>query len=334
MRLIGEIDNVDHAERFAAYLKTKGIDAHLEQESTTYQVWIRDEDRIEESIEFLDKFQTEPDAEKYRSAKTRALEIQRQEAKKRIQIQRNIVKVSNSGSVPRRLPLTIMLIAISGLVALFTNFGAKEKMNGPVFRALAFSAIDAPDSIQLIQDNNRNYDALNVRLASIRRGQVWRLITPIFIHLGVIHLLFNMYWLFQLGGLIEDQCGTVFLGFLVVAVAIFSNFFQGVVPVDVGGASPGFLGELLLNGFGGMSGVIYGLFGYIWMKMIFDPGKRLNLPQSTIFILLAWLLFCMTPLATQYVGPVGNWAHAVGLVVGIVVGLLPTWLPRQVNANT
>ena len=44
------------------------------------------------------------------------------------------------------------------------------------------------------------------------------------------------------------------------------------------------------NNFGGMSGVIYGLFAYIWTWQLFDPRKGLALPGSLILFMLASLV--------------------------------------------
>ena len=71
--------------------------------------------------------------------------------------------------------------------------------------------------------------------------------------------------------------------------------------------------------FGGMSGVVYGLFGYAWMKSTFDPQAGFRLSQITVIILMAWLVLCMT----SAVGSVANVAHVVGLVVGAAFGYLP-----------
>ena len=60
------------------------------------------------------------------------------------------------------------------------------------------------------------------------------------------------------------------------------------------------------------------------MKMSYDRTSNLFIPQSTVFFLLGWMVFCMTPLAEQYFGlHVANWAHAIGLVVGLVIGYWP-----------
>ena len=321
MRLIGSIERRDYAERFAAFLKTKEIDAHIEQEGEQFDLWIKDEDRVKDSLQLLDEFRGNPDELKYLQAKGLALELLKKEEQRRLQVQKNMVKVAPMRKLTRRPPLTLMLIIISGIVALMTNFGGYK--TGSVFRALAFSASGQEDGQKLMQANNDNVDAMSVRLASIGKGEFWRLLTPIFIHHGTIHLLFNMFMLYQLGLIIENRSGTVFLGLLVVASAVIPNFFQGVVPENVGGSIPYWMGEFLINGFGGMSGVVYALFGFMWMKTLFDPGAGMNLPQSTIFILVGWLFFCMTPMATEIGLNVANWAHAVGIIVGIVAGIMP-----------
>jgi GlpG protein len=109
----------------------------------------------------------------------------------------------------------------------------------------------------------------------------------------VIHLVFNMFWLFDLGRSIENRMGTATLLGIVVTSAGISN-----------------LAQYLWSGFdfGGMSGVVYALFGYCWL--------RGWIRESTVFILLGWLLFCMTGL----IGNIANAAHVMGLVVGVAWG--------------
>jgi GlpG protein len=118
-----------------------------------------------------------------------------------------------------------------------------------------------------------------------------------------------MYWLFLLGGMVEDRYGSLWLGWFVLLTAVISNlaqyYWQGPY-------------------FGGFSGVGYALFGYVWMKSKFDPAAGLYLGERDVFLMLLWFGICFT----GWIGPIANGAHAGGLVAGVVLGYLPQLLRR------
>ena len=131
----------------------------------------------------------------------------------------------------------------------------------------------------------------------LRGGQVWRLFTPMFVHLSWAHLILNMLALVQFGGLLERRYGVGrFLG-LVAVLALISNVSQYV------GAGPGF---------GGMSGVIFGLFGYVWIHGRVNPeGLGYVLDPQTVTATMVWFFLCFSGII-----PIANFAHAGGLIAG------------------
>ena len=57
-------------------------------------------------------------------------------------------------------------------------------------------------------------------LPEVKSGQYWRLITPIFVHFGIMHIVFNSLWLWELGGAIERTSQTWKLGALVLGIGV------------------------------------------------------------------------------------------------------------------
>lgn len=328
MRLIGELEDSRLGETFAAYLTTIGISAKSDQvEHGKCLIWAVEEDQLQQAKQELASFLQDPQAVKYTNVIQAANRIQRETADKQKRIQKKIT-VGQQKLNPKP-QVTVALIGLCVAIGLFTNFG--ERIDSALFRSLTFLGMEAPRSLEVWLAHNQNQDSLGLRMESIRRGEIWRGVTPALLHHGVIHLLFNMVWLFQLGRMIELRYGWWKFLLLVLVIALLSNLAQVMVPMRLGGSAPSFTEKgTLLIGLGGMSGVVYGIFGFIWIKSIVDPASRFFLPQSTVIILLAWLVFCMMPgpdealLSESMFGVrVANWAHAVGLLVGILAAFLP-----------
>jgi len=63
----------------------------------------------------------------------------------------------------------------------------------------------------------------SVGLTEIEGGQVWRLLTPVFVHFGAMHLVFNRLVLWHFGRMIELRRGPWFLAGLTLVLGIGSN---------------------------------------------------------------------------------------------------------------
>ena len=76
-------------------------------------------------------------------------------------------------------------------------------------------------------------------------------------------------------------------------------------------------GPLVNAVIGGMSGVLYGVFGFVWMQARFNRRYRYVLEESTTWLMMIWFVLCLTGL----VGPIANVAHAGGLIAGLIAGV-------------
>jgi GlpG protein len=301
MRQIGTLASETDARRLADYLLTHKVATQLLKEPEGWSVWVCDEDRVALAKQEFAEFTRHPADPRYQAAARAAQAVRKEEARAEKKYRRNLIDVRErwGRASVRYWPVTFGLIAVSVLVGILTNLG---RIDTPVRAWLTFAPYTLPGDGYIVYQE----PSLQTVADFLQHGQVWRLVTPIFIHFTVLHLVFNMMWLYDLGRQIEFRRGSWRLGLLVLVIAVTSNLAQYL-------ASTPF--------FGGMSGVVFGLFGYIWMKARFDPEAGLYMHPNTILLLLFWGLICTTGILDRVVGPIANWAHGVGLVTGMVIGL-------------
>lgn len=195
----------------------------------------------------------------------------------------------------KKVPVTLTLLLLACLVTV-----SFEWLFGPiVFLLVSFTPMEFVGG-----------QVVSLPLsATLYSGQWWRFITPIFLHFGLMHLVFNSLWIWVLGEMIERNQGQVKLIFLVLFTALVSNSAQ-----------------FLINGssqFGGLSGVVYGYLGYIWLRGRLKPQEGLVIGNALVIFMLGWMLLGMTDFSRSLGLNMANEAHLGGLLSGLAFALLP-----------
>lgn len=134
------------------------------------------------------------------------------------------------------------------------------------------------------------------------QGEWWRLITNCFLHIGIIHLLLNMYALIYIGLLLEPH-----LGRMKFTVAYF---LAGVA------ASTSSLWWHDLTISAGASGAIFGMYG-VFLAML---TTNLMEKKTRKPLLISIGVFVFYNLAYGMKGGIDNAAHIGGLLAGILIG--------------
>ena len=135
-------------------------------------------------------------------------------------------------------------------------------------------------------------------------GAYWGLLTSAFVHFGIWHVLFNMWWLKDFGAVLESTLGRSKYGLFVIAAAVVSSGAELALTSQTGV---------------GFSGVIYAMFGYLLAARRIQPLYQQILTRQTIIWLLGWLILCIVLTYTD-VWQVGNAAHVAGFLFGYCVG--------------
>jgi membrane associated rhomboid family serine protease len=156
----------------------------------------------------------------------------------------------------------------------------------------------------------------------INHGEWWRLVTPVFIHIGWLHLLVNMYSLFMLGPYVERLYGSARFVFFWIATGI-AGVAASYLASSMGG-KPGIMGRFLFRGGDGPSaGASGALFGLVGVLFVFGIKYRHELPEG--FKRAFGLGMLPTILINLFIGYtipfIDNAAHLGGLAAGMLFAL-------------
>ena len=311
MRELTTLNSQREAERLAGYLVTQSIPSSVEEEDDQWVIWVVNDDDRETAQKALEAFRQNPADNRYDTALVHARTLAKQESDARKTSHRRQVNFAERWN--RRWwythPATSVLIGISLLVSVICTDWGNFRRDGMGLPALC-THFESPILKRLFILETVRIDPSSWQVLTpfvpVLKGDFWRPVTPIFIHFGILHLLFNMIWMYQLAALVEFARGTRRYLILVFILAVTSNL----------GECYWSLWHARFPLFGGMSGVVFGMIGYVWIKGKTQPHEGLTLRPDTVVYSFLWLFLCMGGV----VGHVANAAHLVGLIVGIVLG--------------
>jgi rhomboid protease GluP len=143
----------------------------------------------------------------------------------------------------------------------------------------------------------------------IRAGQLWRFITPVFLHGSVAHIFFNMYALLSIGSFLERHFGHGRFALLYFLGAFSGNVFS----------------FLLTTGYSvGASTAVFGLVAaevifFYQNRKLFGSQARQAIGNA-VFIIAVNLLIGLAP-------GIDNWGHVGGLLGGAMFAWFagPRW---------
>lgn len=151
----------------------------------------------------------------------------------------------------------------------------------------------------------------------IREGQVWRLLTPIFLHYDIFHLFFNMIWLIVLGKQMELKLGSFRYILFILTAGILSNTAQYLM------TGPNFIG---------FSGVLCAMLTFVRTRQKKAAWEGYQMQASTFNFVMVFIiamfglqllsLFIEIYANTSFSLGIANTAHLTGLLIGILLGRL------------
>ncbi|HUA00605.1 MAG TPA: rhomboid family intramembrane serine protease [Candidatus Aquilonibacter sp.] len=187
------------------------------------------------------------------------------------------------------LTICCVIFAVSFLVT-FTKNGGVGMQGGGFLGILNFGAIDGNVLQRLGMSMPLPYDL----------AEPWRLVTAIFLHASILHILFNMWVLMDIGPQIEELYGSARFTFICVVTGVCGYLLSS------------FMGKFSV----GASGALLGLIGVI---LAITTGRRSIGMQMMRNQILRWLIYIVV---WGFLPGVDNWAHLGGFVSGFVLGKL------------
>lgn len=270
MQLLITFSNQRAAQAFVDYMATQGVGIEVKVNNNQFELWLADESQLNHTLQELERFLANPTDRRYSEASWHSGSTNAS-----IQYQRNNYWQSVRDKAGW---LTLSVMALCVIVYLLMQIlGTRQIMVW-----LAFPA----DAAQY--------------------GEIWRWLTPAFVHFSITHISFNLILWWYIGGPIEQRLGVKKLLQILLIAAVASNYMQA------------FFSD---NNFGGLSGVVYALVGYAWLLGERTPQRGVGLERSLMIVSVVWLFVGYFDILGI---SIANAAHLTGLVVGLLLALWDT----------
>lgn len=180
----------------------------------------------------------------------------------------------------------------------------------PVTAVMIIGAVAAV----LAEASGRSIDHLML-LPGTALTEPWRLVTCVLPHGGPFHLVFNVYWIWMLGRIIESRLGSPSTAVLTLLCAVAASGLEAA----------------LMHSAVGLSGVVYGFAFYVYARGRHDPRFFGIMDARLIRFFIGWFLLCVV-LTELGVMRVANAAHFGGGLMGFACGLRQRWAAPAVLA--
>lgn len=319
-----------------------------------YYMWIVDEDNLEKSEQLLEEFKSNPSDSKYQATLSSQPGNTPPKIPFSVQNPKPRVLAPRKSLMQRKNGLTKLIVLICVIFFIWDGFqkvtitrtlpghqfhdltplattmiydypkAAKEKVEdlSPELKQ-QFDAIEAIPAWAGFYDiwlkwPESKHDLGAPMFTNIKEGQVWRVITPCIMHGDILHILFNMLWLWLLGSQVEERISRGRYLLIMIIVGIVSNTAQYLM------SGPFFIGY---------SGIIAGLAGFIWMRQKIAPWEGYPLQRGTVIFLVIFILGMLLLQAVSFVLVrykianfpinIANTAHIVGALTGIALARIP-----------
>lgn len=283
MRMLHLFDDERSAATLSDALYAEGVETSVrETRDERHALWVHDESQMDLAQAMLARFQASPAdpifEERQRAARARrkAEEAKQKQSRHRVEKMRD--QLTRAEATPF---VTYGIMAFS--VGLYFLIEARPEIGRAMLpQGAGFTITEAI------------VDGLT--------SQPWTFLSPVFVHGGLLHLIFNVLWIRDLGSVMERAHSSL-------------RMFGATVLFGVGGV----ITELYWSQSPavGLSGVVYGLLGYLFFRGKYDPTYPYQIPRSTMLWMMAWFVLCFVPGFR-----IANGAHTAGLVIGSLWGYL------------
>lgn len=200
----------------------------------------------------------------------------------------------------------MIIILIASLVTFLSGFGSLISIIEP-FSFLKFEISDSYSRYINFSTFENTY---------LINNEWWRLFAPVFIHFSLIHLVFNCLWVYVLGQQIEKIDGKILFITLIIFSGICGNYAQFIST-----------GPSL---FGGLSGCVYGMFGYTMITEFQKSRIIYGLPPAIYIFMIAWLVLGFIGVLSLFgLGNIANFAHLGGLIAGVIMAMVVTIISKD-----